>query len=260
MVTLDNGGAGRTELRFAPTPPGLGWAVEHVWIQGSGPTAASHGAGWRIVPDPAAHLIYVRPKAHPGSSLRLVGPRSRHEDIDRTARLFSVGLRLRPGVLPLLTGVPASRMLDRGLSLDRVGQAPRLWVDDLEGLGPDAVAGALCTALLRSLDPCAVDWRVRAATRALVGARGRCTADAVVRLTGIPARTLRGALSDGVGMGPKRVARLLRLHWSIGLGMELERGWARVAAEAGYADQAHLIRDFRALVGETPARFVARGA
>ena len=114
-------------------------------------------------------------------------------------------------------------------------------------------------ALRRSLDPAAVDWKVRAATRALVNARGRCSADDVVRLTGIPGRTLRGALSDGIGMGPKRVARLLRLHRSIGLGLAPHGGWARVAAEAGYTDQAHLIRDFKDLVGETPARFVARG-
>ena len=35
-------------------------------------------------------------------------------------------------------------------------------------------------------------------------------------------------------------------------------GWARTAAEAGYADQSHLIRDFHTFTGETPGQFLAR--
>jgi AraC-like DNA-binding protein len=56
------------------------------------------------------------------------------------------------------------------------------------------------------------------------------------------------------------VARLVRFD---GVCRRLDRAggrldWALVAAEAGYADQAHLVRDFRQFAGTTPTRFLAR--
>jgi AraC-like DNA-binding protein len=35
--------------------------------------------------------------------------------------------------------------------------------------------------------------------------------------------------------------------------------WARIATEAGYYDQAHLIAEFRQLIGVTPGAFQRRG-
>ena len=62
-----------------------------------------------------------------------------------------------------------------------------------------------------------------------------------------------------VGLRPKMVARLVRFD---GLCRRLDQAggrpdWGRVAAEAGYADQAHLARDFRQFTGTTPTQFLA---
>jgi AraC-like DNA-binding protein len=60
-----------------------------------------------------------------------------------------------------------------------------------------------------------------------------------------------------VGLTPKTVARLTRFERVLA---RMRRGhvpgWGRVAADTGYADQPHLIREFREFAGATPATFL----
>jgi AraC-like DNA-binding protein len=62
-----------------------------------------------------------------------------------------------------------------------------------------------------------------------------------------------------IGLSPKTAARLVRFE-RVWCRLDARRSldWGQVAAEAGYADQAHLIRDFRQFTGTTPADFLAR--
>ena len=57
-----------------------------------------------------------------------------------------------------------------------------------------------------------------------------------------------------VGMTPKMAARLIRFE-SARRRVAGGLGWARLAAEAGYADQSHLVREFRQFTGLTPTAF-----
>ena len=60
-----------------------------------------------------------------------------------------------------------------------------------------------------------------------------------------------------IGLKPKTVARLIRFQRVLA---RAERGgavgWSRLAYETGYADQPHLIREFREFAGTTPAGFL----
>jgi len=62
-----------------------------------------------------------------------------------------------------------------------------------------------------------------------------------------------------VGLRPKTAARLIRFD---GVWRRLDRDrpldWGRVAAEVGYADQAHLAREFRQFTGTPPTAFAAQ--
>jgi transcriptional regulator GlxA family with amidase domain len=74
---------------------------------------------------------------------------------------------------------------------------------------------------------------------------------AVARAVGLGERQLRRAFTSGVGYGPRTFARVMRFRRALAL---LERGDApaRAAADAGYADQAHMTRELGALAGRTP--------
>ncbi|HEX5881777.1 MAG TPA: helix-turn-helix domain-containing protein [Actinomycetota bacterium] len=62
-----------------------------------------------------------------------------------------------------------------------------------------------------------------------------------------------------VGLRPKTAARLVRFEGVLGrLDGRRPLDWGLVAREAGYADQAHLIRDFHQFTGATPTQFAAR--
>jgi AraC-like DNA-binding protein len=63
-----------------------------------------------------------------------------------------------------------------------------------------------------------------------------------------------------VGLSPKTAARLVRFDgvWRRLDGEGGRLDWADLAREVGYADQAHLVRDFRQFTGTTPTAFAAR--
>lgn len=62
-----------------------------------------------------------------------------------------------------------------------------------------------------------------------------------------------------IGVSPKTLARMLRFHRACQLARIGDaRGWAGIAIEAGFADQAHLARDFKEFSGESPSVWAAR--
>jgi AraC-like DNA-binding protein len=148
-------------------------------------------------------------------------------------------------------GVPLSELLDQRVVLAdlRCGDARRL----PGTLDPD-------TALARTLDVAAslvaggpADPEVTWAVSLLRNPRAR--AEDVAAEVGLSLRQLRRRCHAAVGYGPKTLQRVLRFRRFISR-IDADRGagdLAAVAAQAGYADQAHLTRECGQLAGLTPA-------
>lgn len=62
-----------------------------------------------------------------------------------------------------------------------------------------------------------------------------------------------------LGVAPKSLARMMRFHQACRLArIGTTQGWAGIAAESGYSDQAHLAREFAVLAGESPTAWARR--
>jgi AraC-like DNA-binding protein len=82
---------------------------------------------------------------------------------------------------------------------------------------------------------------------------------ALVDECGLSARRFGTLFRQQVGIGPKQYARMQRFRSVISrvqLGRRVE--WAAVAADCGFHDQPHLVREFRAFAGMTPTAYVAQ--
>jgi AraC-like DNA-binding protein len=96
---------------------------------------------------------------------------------------------------------------------------------------------------------------VRRAVQLIENGEGRV--ESVASELGVTPRHLRRAFAEGIGVGPKDFARGVRLRRAIALSTT-SHDWARIAADAGFYDQAHLIAEFKSLVGLTPGAFLKR--
>ncbi|MFJ9812726.1 DUF6597 domain-containing transcriptional factor [Streptomyces sp. NPDC101158] len=89
--------------------------------------------------------------------------------------------------------------------------------------------------------------------------RGMRRVSDLARSAGLSSRSLQRLFAAHVGVGPKWVILRYRIHEAL---ERAEAGsatappdWARLAAELGYSDQAHLVRDFTATVGVPPTTY-----
>jgi AraC-like DNA-binding protein len=236
-----------------PTPALAGFASS-VWIQqvGNGPVTQRH------VPHGGAEVWCVL-----GEAPRLLGPLTASTYQEISAGGTVVGVRLRPGVLGSLVGMPADELVDQDIAgtdiwrdlaglTDRLGEAATPWValDRLQSFVAHSAG---------ELDPL-----VSQAVWNLMPWQGSGTA-AVSALLSISERQLRRRCRAAVGLGPKELHRILRVQGfvarvqaSIAQQGGSDVDLARWAVEAGYHDQAHLSRECRRLLGVTPGEYLAQ--
>jgi AraC-like DNA-binding protein len=185
-----------------------------------------------------------------------------------------VQVDLSPLGVHVLLGRPVADLTDRCTPLDalgvpalaalpaRVAAAPG-WAARFAAV--DAVLLGLLAAGRTGPDP-EVEW----AWRELVRTGGRTAVAELARGTGWSRRHLLTRFTAQVGLGPKVAARVLRFDRAARLLVPVpvdgrpvapvRRSIADVAAACGYADQAHLAREFRDLAGCPPSAYVAQWA
>ena len=126
----------------------------------------------------------------------------------------------------------------------------------VEGLD---VEGVLLRALSARVEiPSGARPETTEAWRRLESMAGRVEIGELATDVGWSRRHLTARFTDEFGVGPKQLARVLRFERSLGLLRRPQRPTlATIAAECGYADQAHMARDWRQLAGSSPSQWLA---
>lgn len=187
-------------------------------------------------------------------ALALQGPTTAPRMLDTRQQAAVCGVGFRPGgaafLAPAADGLTglvvdlapfwpgcSGRLLDGLCGADE----PHRLLDRLERLLADRLGGAVPDAAF--------------ARAAGMLARGHRVADVRAALD-LSAHGLRRLFRARAGVTPKRFARIERFRRLV---RRLPRrgSWAALALDAGYVDQAHMIREFRAFAGTSPARYRA---
>lgn len=172
-------------------------------------------------------------------------------------RVRTLGIRFRPGAATALLPLSMAEATDRELPLAAIvgpGSAATL----LGALGrcrswPARFAAAERWLEERQAAMPPANGPARPAVRLMMDSRGRSRIDDVARALGWSRRRLERVFAKELGIRPKLFARIVRLNAVLATLDDAERPAAvDLALAAGYFDQAHLLRDFRALAGRSP--------
>jgi AraC-like DNA-binding protein len=234
--------------RERPPPAALAGVVQCLWRR----------ERWRppdsdlgVLPDGRVDVIWAA-----DGEVVVAGPQRRPLGRPLPPELVVVGVRFPIGIGPPLLGVPAHELADMHLSLEAIDTRPAaLLLHDLVAIEDPAEAPArIARAVARRVDShWAADPVVRRAATLLQDPRARV--ERVARELALGERQLQRRFRELVGYGPKTLQRVLRFQRLLGaldLGSEQTGGLARIAAEIGYSDQAHLTRETRELAGHSP--------
>ncbi|MET8057662.1 helix-turn-helix domain-containing protein [Streptomyces microflavus] len=250
----------RVRFRRREPAPALRPYLEHYWLIDwdlDQPYAA------HVVPHPSVNLVLQRYEA--GESAR---ERAGYAEVagiglglftqKLTGRGRVCGVQFRPGGFrPFAPEHALSDLTGRRIDAAEVLRTPPPVGAVLDPADEDARVRALDACLL-ALEPrpdpqatLAMELVDRVRTDRSVRRVGQ-----LARSAGLSPRTLQRLFSAYVGVGPKWVILRYRIHEALERAeSEPAVDWARLAADLGYSDQAHLVRDFTATVGVPPTAF-----
>ncbi|MBB3220356.1 helix-turn-helix transcriptional regulator [Pseudoduganella umbonata] len=228
------------------------------------PMAAAAAHVHRVLPDNCVDILWQ----DDGRQAYAVGMMSASFTVPAARPVRTVAVRFKPGAAGLFLGMPLHPLTDTRAGLaDLWGRSPAgrlddaLWTDDLSDaqrlrLIETTLLGRLAAMEAASDAARAAPLGMRAVA-AIEAANGAVSVDALADTLGVSRQHLTLQFRQQVGIAPKLFARICRFRRALALLRDARRAGdlAALAAECGYFDQSHLIRDFRDFAERTPGAF-----
>jgi AraC-like DNA-binding protein len=203
----------------------------------------------RVLPDGCADFLFDLAVGRAW----LIGAMSRPFLFEPKGAVDIVAVRFRPGAVHALVQSPIDAWTDDRLELGELGAWARSLVEQTREPGSsEERVDRIEQVLLRRLESTrmdAIDHVLHTLAADPAGFRVGAAADG----TGLSRQWITRTIRARAGLGPKELARILRLRSSL-VGLRRGLSIADAAFTAGFADQAHLARETRRITGTTPRR------
>jgi AraC-like DNA-binding protein len=242
--------------RYAPGP-GLADLVRRYWVPvwALPPGTVSRQ---RVLQYPVCLVVVA------DSYARLYGVRTGLSVVELSGTGWAVGAMLQPAAGASVWGAPVTELTDRHVDLTEAPGVDGAGLTDRVRavMGSDAASRLAAVAHmereLERLLPVDDEGRlVNAIVEYVEGDPEVRRVRQVCAKFDIGERTLQRLLARRLGLRPKWLIQRRRLQEAAARLRTGSGDLARVAAELGYADQAHFTRDFRTVTGLTPGDYAA---
>lgn len=187
------------------------------------------------------------------------GPQSfRVADALWKGRFRDFAVAFHPTGFHRLFGTPMNELTDQVVEASQLlGAGVRQLHDRLQSaVGLDVMA-RLTEDFLQGWLPRARPFHpVQVAASQVIARHGRVTIDHLARTVDLSGRQLERRFLEQVGIPPKLYCRISRLAYTLRLKeVTPRRTLTELTYLAGYFDQNHMVKDFRALAGTSPSEF-----
>ncbi|WP_120003814.1 AraC family transcriptional regulator [Nesterenkonia muleiensis] len=212
-----------------------------------------------IIDFPAVTLTVEQGEVPAGLVVTGLHRQAWHRRIVGTGEVFAI--RLRPAGLAVLSALGPASLRDATVPLTPHldGELYRLMTGIADRTSPAERAQAadeLIAARLQLRPPRPTHLLANRIVDELRSGPAASTGRPLAARFGVSDRTIQRALAATLGSGPKQVARRMRLQQAAqAIAFRDEEDLAAIAAELGYADQAHLTTDFRTAAGTSPGAY-----
>lgn len=236
--------------RLAPPAP-VDRFVDRFWLVSWSLPAGRHHEQ-RVVTHPAVNLVFE------DGSATVSGVLSETFVRELAGEGRAMGVMFRPGGFHPFLDRPLSTVTDRVLPMgevfgpEGVELAASLDLDD----APAAVTRVGAFLAARAPSEPTTGEEVSAIVELIQADRSVSSVAGLAERLGVHPRRLQRLFSEYVGVSPRWVIRRARLHAAAEEAKGPQpRSWGELAAALGYADQAHLTRNFTQAMGDPPARY-----
>lgn len=187
-----------------------------------------------------------------------------YKDLYLTDEASMVIVVFQPGGINQLLGIPAVQLRDHVVTTRDLFGAPSLKLE--EALSRQTPV----TAKIDLLNTFFIEWLAdknvvkqvitASSVEFIVANRGNVSVGHLVKHVGYTERHVERSFNECIGISPRKFCNIVKLHFFLKLlnDKDSQQSLTSIAYEAGYADQSHLVKEFRKYTGLVPTDYLRK--